>query len=220
MELPTFSIIGFTGGGILSVPIALFSLSPFRHVGMIITQTDLPLNEKWQSRSEPGTLYLLESTLFQHVPDLVTGEPIAGVSVVPLRARLQTKRKIFCRTPSFARHTNLPWRIDILRATLRKIHGVPYEKHPIELFGAVADVTNLYRGVTHERFCSELIAFVLQRCFIAKPNVQANEVSPADFFWKWYHLRKFKKVHQFGPLHLYAPFGYNEPFVLKELDLT
>lgn len=173
-QLRTGDLVLFSGSGILSASIKLFTRSEYSHIGMVL-------------RLEHDFLAIWESTTLSPIVDMDTGLPTKGVRVVPLSESIRSAKKVVIRQLLDTRITDL----DVARLMqLRKeFVGRPYEQHERELIKAAYDGPGGRNSPDLSSiFCSELVAAAYQRIGILDPeDTPANEFTPGDFSEKRSH---------------------------------
>lgn len=184
-----------------------FTHSVWTHVGIVV--------------NSPG-LYKQGPMLFEsnreypdHLKDLSTSTIVpSGVRLVDLSTRINTSHSdeiAFCQLEMGENvwdneHTEINMQKVIADMSLR-----PYERKHTELIFSAIDLTPL----THNKpdlssvFCSELVAYTLQRLEVLNKTESSNEFTPADF-------ASNKKLSRY----LETGFSYAEPQPLKTTTMT
>jgi hypothetical protein len=162
--LQTGDLVFFSGNGILSNIIKLFTLSKWSHVAIIIKIEDCDL------------IAILESTTMCNVRSLLTNKFEKGVQITPFSERLKKYngeiaiRKLDCAE------------IDRNSAIIKvrdKLIGKPYEKSIKELFLSL--IGNRGKENLNSIFCSELVAESYQALGAINDEKPSNKYVPADF---------------------------------------
>jgi hypothetical protein len=168
-QVEPFDIFLFSGKGLISRGIQLFTGSPWSHVGLSLRLPGYDFN------------LLYESTTLSNVPDLTTGAKVKGVQLSYLSQRLGAyDGQIGWR------HINGPRPADIYEdaaSFVRKYAGRPYEKNQLELIRSAIDITKIWQNQPDMSsvFCSELTAHLLRSVGFLLEGISANEFTPADF---------------------------------------
>ena len=170
-QVEPFDIFLFSGKGLISRGIQLFTGSPWSHVGLSLRLPGYDFN------------LLYESTTLSNTPDLTTGAKVKGVQLSVLSQRLAA----FDGGVAW-RHIDGPRPAGIYDEAaefVRQYAGRPYEKNQLELIRSAIDIPGL--GQTQSDmssvFCSELSMEMLRSIgFIdGDSDIPANEYTPADF---------------------------------------
>lgn len=174
-ELDTGDLVLFSGRGLVSATIKLFSRSRWSHVGMVyrVVEHDLVL--------------LWESTTLTKLKDLDTGTARQGVQLVPLQQRLLSyPGEVAVRRLEGPRRAEHLARLQAFRAEVR---GRPYETSKLTLLRAALDLGTPLgenHGDLSSLFCSELVIEAYRRAGWAHSQeggsgVPSDEWEPADF---------------------------------------
>ena len=165
----TGDLILFKGNGVFSKIITALPGSDYSHVGMYVEYDNQPC--------------VFESTSQGGLPDIITGELIKGVQLVPFEERVQSydgevfHRPIIGDRPRMLDH--------ILGVMIERHHGKPYEKSKRELANAELDLPlpwELNKEDDSSLFCSETAAIVLRAMGIMRETTKpSNEFTPSDF---------------------------------------
>jgi len=166
-ELKTGDVILFSGRGVVSAAIKLFTRSRYSHVGMVIRI------EEWD------IVLVMESTTLTDVADVDEGIPRRGVQIVPLSTRIHQYDGSVWIAPIKRRLNDE--QIATLVRFRHEIQGKYYEQSMTELIKSAwdgpwgkndADLSSI--------FCSELVAEAFQRIGLLPINPPANEYKPRD----------------------------------------
>lgn len=169
MEILIGDLILFKGNGLFSKIIMAAPGADYSHVGLYVEHD----NQRC----------LFESTSQGDLPDIITGEPIKGVQLVPLEERVKGYDGEVFHRPIIGSRSKM---IDhILKLMIAKHHGKPYEKSMRELANAELDLPlpwELNKEDDTSLFCSETAALVLRAMGIMREtNKPSNEFTPTDF---------------------------------------
>jgi hypothetical protein len=169
-QVEPFDIFLFSGKGLISKGIQLFTGSPWSHVGLSLRLPGYDFN------------LLYESTTLSNTPDLTTGAKIKGVQLSYLSQRIKNyDGAVGWRHINGSRPADI---YDTAAAFVREYEGRPYEENQIELIRSALDITKLWQNQPDMSsvFCSELSAHMLRRVSFLEDNEKpANEFTPADF---------------------------------------
>ncbi len=165
--LRTGDILLFSGRGLTSEVIRVFTRSPWSHIGMVVFLPDSP---------EP---LVLESTTLGESDDVRLGKPVAGVSLVSL----DTKLKDYPGSVAVRRRhgPDLSENQDrLLQRLLRRLMHRPYKNY---LFCNAIDVLTAFRRKPDQRgwFCSELVAELYRRLGWLPRDIRASTLVPGHF---------------------------------------
>ncbi len=167
----TGDLVGFSGTGLLSTGIKIFSRSDWSHIGFVIRAAEWDMILCW------------ESTLLCPVQDIETGFVKKGVMLVPLEARIVTyEGKVGIRR---IREALTLEQLIILRAFRQEVKNRPYEKDYIELVKSAYD--GPFGKNTHDLssiFCSEGVAEPCIRMGLLPDDQPSNEYTPGDLLDK------------------------------------
>ncbi len=169
-KLETGDIVLFSGEGIVSNFIKVFTASPYSHVGMVVKIPEWDMVLLW------------ESTTLSKIKDVRSGTVKQGVQLVPLSERVKAyKGTIGVRFLSVERTYEMRKALAKLR---KEVAGRPYEEDKLELFKSAYD---FFGGKNEEElsslFCSEMVAEGYQRMgFLEEPpkGLPSNEYTPAN----------------------------------------
>ncbi len=163
----TGDLVGFSGTGLLSTGIKIFSGSEWSHIGFVIKSAEWDMILCW------------ESTLLCKVADIETGYVKKGVMLVPLEARISTyEGKVGIRR---IHETLTLEQLVILRTFRQEVKNRPYEKDYCELIKSAYD--GPFGKNTHDLtsiFCSEGVAEPFIRMSILPNDQSSNEYTPGD----------------------------------------
>ena len=157
----------FSGRGLSSWLVRMFTRSRWSHIGMVV---ELP--------GHPQPL-LLESTLFNESADVVLGRPVAGVVLVSLAEKLDNYKgdvalRRRCGSALGGRQQRL------LEKMLARLMHRPYKHyllcHLLEYLGGGARRQDL-SGL----FCSELVAEIYRRLGWLPGDIRASNFVPGHF---------------------------------------
>lgn len=165
--LRTGDILLFSGRGVTSEVIRVFTRSPWSHIGMVVF---LP------ESNEP---LVLESTTLGESADIRLGKPVAGVSLVSLATKLTDyPGSIVVRR----RHgPDLTDRQDkLLQRLLRRLMHRPYKNY---LLCNAIDVLTGFQRKPDQRgwFCSELVAELYRRLGWLPREMRTSTLVPGHF---------------------------------------
>lgn len=160
-------LVLFSGKGLVSGTIRLFTRSRWSHVGMVVRDP------------HGGEALLLESTSTDESADISLGRPVRGVQVVRLAEKLAAydgtivlrKLELDVRPPGFDAELQ-----EI--ADLWRYRG--YKSFTATLALDMLSVNRRPQRV-HRVFCSELVAEVYKRLGIMCRSVRSSRCVPGDF---------------------------------------
>ncbi|MFP5441073.1 MAG: hypothetical protein ACLGHJ_06235 [Gammaproteobacteria bacterium] len=160
-------LVLFSGKGLVSGTIRLFTRSRWSHVGMVVRDP------------HGGEALLLESTSTDESADIALGRPVRGVQVVRLAEKLAAydgaialrKLELDVRPPGFDAELQ-----EI--ADLWRYRG--YKSFTATLALDMLSVNRRPQRV-HRVFCSELVAEVYKRLGIMCRSVRSSRCVPGDF---------------------------------------
>ena len=167
-QLKSGDSLSFSGNGLISTAIKLFSGSKWSHDAMVV------------AIEEHNLLLCWESTTLAKLKDVDSGVVKSGVMLVPLSNRILTySGEIGVR--QLRKRLTLE-QYSILAAMRHEVRDVPYEKDMLELAKAAYDGP-FGRNVEDlsSIFCSELKAEFYKRADLIKGDTPANEFTPKDF---------------------------------------
>lgn len=171
-ELSTGDIVLFSGKGVVSEAIKLFTLSKWSHIGMVVKIAD------WDS------VLLWESTTLSNMQDAIDGKAKRGVQTVLLSERIRGYRgEIAIRKLNFEITPEMRKALVDFR---KEVKNRPYEEDKIELIKAAYDGPfGSNRKNLSSLFCSELVAESYQRMGLllleSEGGKPSNEYTPKDF---------------------------------------
>jgi len=217
-DIRPFDIIAFRGGGIVDDIISIcetyeVSCGDFSHVGMVITSDVLPSFKTKDGKFvlEPEKLYLLESTLHKHSPDVSNPKIASGVClreleyVIP-RYITDVKTKVaWCGLINNPFDLNKPFTKEEkkrFKSLFLKYHEKLYDMSPIDLASAMFPMLRPLRDVKNDlydrigsmlgmaavdtpsgwQFCSEIIANFYKEFGVISSEFNPEDVVPSDFF--------------------------------------
>lgn len=194
-------ILLFSGRGLSSACIELFTASQWSHIGVVIEDTDPHM------KGEP---LLLESvSAADGVVDACNDDNAAkGVRVVRLRRYLNQYRgaaiavrhlQVSTNQPQFVAEINLS-----LLSTLEALHGRPYERRWTEFVMArFCTMMCAFKQTPDSFFCSELVAHCYQKAGLLDPSsASPNSFLPDDFCASgMLHIRSTDLMH-YGTISL------------------
>jgi hypothetical protein len=161
-------ILLFKGNGLFSKLITALPGADYSHVGLYVLFD--------------GVSCVFESTSLGTLPDIITGQPINGVQLVPFKKRVETyDGEVFYREVIGGLS---PEQLDDLRAFILAHHGKPYEQSNWELVSAELDHLPWHMNKPDDSslFCSETTAMALRVMNILQvTDKPANEFTPSDF---------------------------------------
>lgn len=192
------------------------------HVGMVVPSWAVIEAGKLLGNSVARVVrdwYIMESTTLNDGIDVLTGNRISGVSIVPYESRIKEyEGNVWLRE---LRHNVEPTRIDgelvswsldapRLINFIADYHARPYEKCLGRLIGAVLDLPVIDRwfheGDDSSIFCSELVAMCLQNQGFLENKNSAEEAHPGDWLRNPNSTlnridgNKFKHGYCYGPV--------------------
>ena len=165
--LRTGDILLFSGRGVTSEVIRLFTRSPWSHIGMVVRLPEC---------SEP---LVLESTTLGESVDIRLGKPVAGVSLVFLSSKLAdypgsvaVRRRL---GPDLSERQDR-----LLQRLVRRLLHRPYKNY---LLCNAIDVLTAFQRKPDRRgwFCSELVAELYRRVGWLPPDTRASTLVPGHF---------------------------------------
>ena len=166
--MKTGDIILFKGNGAFSALITALPGADYSHVGMYVNHPEF------------GAC-MFESTSLGTLPDLITGEPICGVQLVPFQKRVDSyDGDVFLR-PIIGTRTAATWRVVL--DFIDEFHGTPYEEDNLQLVRAELDLFPWQKNEPDPSslFCSETVIKCLRSACIIKDDGQPpNEFTPTD----------------------------------------
>ena len=220
-NIRAFDIIAFRGSGIVDDIISMFekyeiSCGDFSHVGMVITSDVLTSFKIASSETEntkfvlePGKLYILESTLSGHPPDVSDSKISSGVclreleTVIPKYIINEKTKVAWCKLINNPLDNQFfePEKKKFKKMFL-KYHEKSYDMSPIDLAAAMFPVLRPIRNVKNElfnnvakmlgmasvdtpsgwQFCSEIIANFYKEFDVIAKDFNPEDVLPMDFF--------------------------------------
>lgn len=165
-EAMTGDLVLFSGRGLVSGTIRVFTGSRWSHVGLVV-------------RGERGELLMLEATNTDEAPDIALGRAVRGVQVVRLDEKLANYDGVVAlrRLELDERPPGMDEAIREI-ATLWRYRG--YKDFTVTL---VLDLLSANRRPhrVHRVFCSELVAEVYKRLGIVCRSVRSSRCVPGDF---------------------------------------
>ncbi|MCK0153232.1 hypothetical protein MWU49_05945 [Alcanivorax sp. S6407] len=165
--LRTGDIVLFSGRGVTSEVIRVFTRSPWSHIGMVVF---LP------GSREP---LVLESTTLGESADVRLGKPVAGVSLVSLASKLADyEGSVVVRRrhgPDLSENQER-----LLHRLVRRLMHRPYKNYV--LCNAI-DVLTCFQRKPDQRgwFCSELVAELYRRLGWLPRDTRASTLVPGHF---------------------------------------
>lgn len=165
--LRTGDILLFSGRGVTSEVIRVFTRSPWSHIGMVVFMPE--------SR-EP---LVLESTTLGESADVRLGKPVAGVSLVSLASKLADyEGSVVVRRRHGPDLTGNQERL--LQRLVRRLMHRPYKNYV--LCNAI-DVLTCFQRKPDQRgwFCSELVAELYRRLGWLPRDTRASTLVPGHF---------------------------------------
>ena len=170
-KLKTGDIVLYSGKGPLSATIRFVTRSRWSHIGLVL-----------QLPKEFDCLTVWESTTGSRIEDLMSGEILRGVQLVPLseRVRLYDGDIAVRRLLDFKLTSK---RLKKLMKLRKELRGKPYEQDFLELIRAALDgpLTTPNEEDLRSIFCSELVAEAYQTLGLLDETMASNEYTPADF---------------------------------------
>lgn len=162
----TGDLVLFSGRGLVSGTIRVFTGSRWSHVGLVV-------------RSDDDELLLLEATNTDEAPDIQLGRAVRGVQVV----RLADKLANYDGTVAL-RRLELDERPAGMDEAVREIALLwryrGYKDFTINLLLDLLSANRRPQRV-HRVFCSELVAEVYKRLGIVRRDVRSSRCVPGDF---------------------------------------
>ncbi|MZR63718.1 hypothetical protein [Alcanivorax sp. DP30] len=176
--LRTGDILLFSGRGLTSEVIRVFTRSAWSHIGMVVF---LP------GSAEP---LVLESTTLGESEDVRLGKPVAGVSLVSLASKLQDyPGSVVVRRRHGPDLT--PRQEKLLQRLLRRLMHRPYKNY---LLCNAIDVLTGFQRKPDQRgwFCSELVAELYRRLGWLPRDTRASTLVPGHFGSRYMRLQNGK----------------------------
>lgn len=167
-DLKLGDLVLFSGKGVCSFFIKLFSVSIYSHVGMIIEDPNYT------------SILLFESTGLSNIKNIF-GKKISGVQTVYLRDRIKSyKGDIYIKKLNIERTEEMYKSFDEFR---KKVSGRSYEKSKLELLKSAIDFLCFFKNKKNLKsiFCSELIAESYKVMKLLDQKISSNEYIPRDF---------------------------------------
>ena len=166
--MKTGDILLFKGNGIFSTLIMAAPGADYSHVGMFV---DHPKHGPC----------VFESTSLGTLPDVITGEKICGVQLVPAEQRIaEYDGEVFVRPIVGA--LSAEQRQSIIDF-IGVVHGTPYEEDNLQLARAELDIFPWQKNEpdASSLFCSETMALCFHEAgLIEDDGTPANEFTPTD----------------------------------------
>lgn len=166
-QAATGDLVLFSGKGLVSGTIRLFTRSRWSHIGIVLRdETD-------------GDVLLLESTITDEAPDITLGRPVRGVQVVRLAEKLAAYEGAVA-----LRRLELDERPADLDDTLRELAGLwRYRGYKSFTATLLLDLLSGNRRPhrVHRVFCSELVAEVYKRLGVMCRQPRSSRFVPGDF---------------------------------------
>lgn len=160
-------ILLFKGTGVFSTLITALPGAEYSHVGLVY-------------RHE-GSLCVFESTSLGVLPDAITGAPIDGVQIVPLRQRIASyEGEVFLRPVIGNRDEYF---FSLMSLFVETHHGKPYEQSNWQLASAELDLLPWHANKEDDSslFCSETAVMLLRELGVIEFDGQPpNEFTPTD----------------------------------------
>lgn len=159
-------LVLFSGRGLVSATIRLFTRSRWSHVGMVV-------------RGGDGELLMLEATNTAEAPDVVRGQAVRGVQVVRLAEKLANYDG-----EVVLRRLELDGRPEGLDEAVRDIAAMwRYRGYKDFTLTLALDLLSANRRPQHvdRVFCSELVAEVYKRLGLASRGTRSSRIVPGDF---------------------------------------
>lgn len=167
--MKTADIVLCSGNGVFSKLIQAGTGSKFSHVALFAEHPELG-----------GVIY--ESTSLGKLPDMITGEPICGVQIVPFEERVKTYDGKVYLLPIIGERTSN--QLDMFHEHMVECHGTPYEKSNRQLAYAALDLLPWQDNDPDPSslFCSEYATYALRQMGLMQEGSKPpNEYTPADF---------------------------------------
>lgn len=166
--MQTGDILLFKGKGFFSTLIMAAPGADYSHVGMFV---ESPVH---------GSC-VFESTSLGALPDVITGEKINGVQLVPFNERIASyKGDVFHRPINGLITWTERYAIETF---ITKYHSTPYEKDNLQLARAELDIFPWQKNEPDDSslFCSETLVMCLRDAkLIVDDGVSPNEFTPTD----------------------------------------
>ena len=167
----TGDLVLFSGKGLVSAMIRLFTRSRWSHVGLVIRD------------GVSGTPLLLEATITEESADTVLGRPVRGVQVVRLADKLVAYdgTVVLRRLEIDERPAGLA--VDI-REDMREMAALwRYRGYKSFTMTLILDLLSANRRPprVHRVFCSELVAEMYKRHGLMTRTVRSSRYVPGDF---------------------------------------
>ena len=178
--MKTGDLILFKGNGALSALIMAMPGCTHSHVAIAY-------------KHEVHGMCIFESTSVGTEIDLITGELINGVQLTNAEFRMANYDG-----DVEIRRLNKPLTLErkaLLRGTLQKLHGTPYEKDNMQLARAQLDIFPWHNNQPDPSslFCSELVAIALRVSGVMLTKGEpANEFTPSDFNGEQHWINGYK----------------------------
>ena len=166
--MQTGDILLFKGNGLFSSLIMAAPGADYSHVGLYVNH---PVH---------GSC-VFESTSLGTLPDMITGESICGVQMVPFDERIASYDGEVFHRPIYGDRGD-----DVLTSFMGfidKHHGAPYEEDTLQLIRAELDIFPWQKNKpdASSLFCSETSVMCLRECgIIIDDDMPANEFTPTD----------------------------------------
>ena len=166
-ELKTGDLVFFSGAGLVSGLIKLFTKSQWTHVGMVVR---IPYID---------SVLLWESTSLSKSKDVISGRLVSGVQISALSDRAaEYNNNIGVR--HLSRELN-ETQLQTLAELRHEFNGREYEQSKLDLAFSALDFAELSKSEDlSSLFCSEMVAEALKRMKVLITEMPSDEFTPAD----------------------------------------
>lgn len=167
-DFNTGDILLHKGQGLFSKLIMLSPGADYSHVSMYV---DHPLYGPC----------VFESTSLGTLPDVITGEKICGVQLVPFEDRVKSYEGEVFHRPIIGDRT--PKMLKAFYEFIEEYHGRPYEEDNLQLIRAELDLFPWQQNKPDDStvFCSETLFLCQRRAgFMVDDGTPPNEKTPTD----------------------------------------
>ena len=189
----TGDLLLFSGRGVTSEVIRVFTRSPWSHIGMVVYRPGC---------AEP---LVLESTTLSESPDVTLGRPVAGVALVPLRNKLADYPGSVALRRRYGPSLD-PHQQRLLERLVRRLLHRPYKNY---VLCNVMDVLTGFQRRPDQRgwFCSELVAELYRRLGWLPRDTRPSTLVPGHFGSRHMRLQNGK----LGPVEWLKEWGRGAP---------
>lgn len=167
-HLQTGDIVLFSGSGLVSEAIKLFTRSKWSHVGMVVKD---PVTD---------TVLIWESTTLSNVKDYYDRTYKQGVQVCSLSHRIEAyDGEVGFNLLNLKLDKS---QLDVLGKFRKSMKNKPYEKSKLSLLFSAIDCFDWHEDDDYTSvFCSELVAGALKKVGYLPGDIPADEYVPDDF---------------------------------------